>query len=244
MRHLKRTTLGFIIFFFSSSALAEFIVVNDGSDFGYPRGRLIKDDEAIVVPAGQELSLLDGVGTASRVRGPFQGLVVQGPRKDNNLMATFMEILAPKATEAVGAVRGVRANRFSQRLIADTPSEIDVTRNGSVCIPVGTRPNLWAAPSGSDRVITITRLTNDQVSAISLPANHRSFDWPSAIMLAPGETYQIDITGVHAGARIDLKLIGKPIEISVAGALELHKQGCENQAISALQAIATKSALR
>lgn len=183
----------------------------------YPPGRRVPDSASFTLRPGDSVVVLAGGGTRT-FRGP----------------GTFS---ATGAARAGGTAQSqVRRNTGAVRGSGDSPVRrpsdvwhVDVTQSGRACVPAGLRPTLWR-PS-SDRAVRLTITPQTGASqTVSWSQGQATLDWPAAIPIVDGASYQLSWTGGAGPTRLTARtLTGLPVNNVEAVATALVANQCRGQ---------------
>jgi hypothetical protein len=211
----------------STAALSETIVVKSTgpSARNYAPGKSIPDNSVLALKAGDSVTILDGRGTR----------ILKGPGSFNTTAATatgssFTALLRNTGTRQVrtGAVRGLGGGAPMSR--PNNVWLIDASKSGTVCVAGTEAASLWfpARPSGAN--YTLTRLSDNKATPLSLRPAQSVKVWPVADMpITNGAQYRIGGDGLSSPVALRVVKLGPNPQGLEATASALIKAGCNAQ---------------
>ncbi|WP_022683896.1 hypothetical protein [Sphingobium bisphenolivorans] len=177
-------------------ALADTLVVRASgpSAKSYQPGSKLADGGALVLKAGDVLTLLDARGTRT-LRGPGRFSVTAAATTAPASGVALSAVLDTKRVRRVrtGAVRG----NASAALPPRRPNLwlVDVAQPGLVCVADPASVRLWRADAG--RPVSV-RIAGEGTSATAaFPAGEAMALWPAALPLREGAAYRLS-EGAHS----------------------------------------------
>ena len=195
-------------------------------------GQRLGDVEALVLRAGDQLTVLDGRGTRS-----FNGPGNFRLDRPGTVAAptAFAELLTQKTERRarIGAVRGVGGGasvgdgRNGDKPVPPGVWAIDAGDSGHVCALDTSRLSLWRADPAAAATVTVSRVAGGQSAAVAFAAGQAVAPWPASIK--PGDDGQFHTTGAGEPATLVVhKLVPPPATID-ALATAFVANGCTAQ---------------
>lgn len=201
-----------------SYAAAEILILRSvgPSARNYPAGRRVADNASFTLRPGDSVVVLAGGGTRT-FRGPGT-FTANGPARGG--------IASAQVRRNTGAVRG--AGDAEVRRPTDV-WHVDVSQSGRACIPAGARPTLWR-PS-SDRTVRLTiRPQTGSPQTIDWNRGQATVQWPAAIPVVDGASYQLSWTGAPTPTRLTARMLpALPVNNVEAVATALVANQCRGQ---------------
>lgn len=207
------------------SATAQIMVLRaQGPSAGaYHAGTLLAANKALVLQAGDHVTLLDG-GATRQFNGPGRFLP-NGPSiaATGALAALFSR--NPPPPSRLGAARGVTSTPTGPT--ATPPAniwQIDVSSPGDFCVAAGQPVELWRRDAGAATIV-ITRMSDGAKRTLTWPAGSASLPWPADLPLADGEAYLVWTSdGMDAG--VIWRAVDPPTGDWTGFAGQLMQKGC------------------
>ncbi len=166
---------------------SEVLVVIDAAGTGtdLQPGTTVKLDDAVSLPAGARLSLLNQEGRLVLVKGPFDGALssVIAAAKAKASDAGVMEKIAGlmEGKDSVVAFGASRALGTAPTAPVPHPALISVVASGPRCI-VATSPQLWRSDASAAASLTLTGPDGKTVN-LDWPAGKDRIAMPAALMI-------------------------------------------------------------
>lgn len=214
---------------FTATALAATIVVrSDGpSATAYPPGKSLPSGAAIVLKAGDVITVLDTSGTRV-LRGPGKVSVSGAGQVNSNGISALLADTGARQSRT-GATRGSSA-------AAPHPTNlwyVDVARGGNFCVGDVKALALWRAGSDQAASLTVAPSGGARV-AIEFRPGQAVVPWPlAALPLADGRQYRIQdgASGSTGGApvTITVRLLPSSPNTLDSAATALLEHGCAAQ---------------
>lgn len=180
------------LFALAGPAAAETLVVRASgpSAGGFSAGKKLPDGGSVTLKAGDVLTLLDGQGTRT-LRGPgVFGTTAPSTGGSPSRIAAFLARSTSYAR--TGAVRGVPTKPRSPRLWY-----VDSTRSTTMCIADPANVKLWRPVTPKSEgtpeptPLTLTLAGKDGKGTVTFAAEQSVADWPAALPVTEGATYQV-----------------------------------------------------
>jgi hypothetical protein len=184
----------------------------------YPAGKKVPDNTSFALRPGDSIVVLAGGGTRT-FRGPGT-FNANAPTTPGGLAA------AAGVRRQTGAVRG--GAEAEVRRPTDV-WQVDISQSGRACVPAGRRPTLWRSNSQQTVALTITPQTG-AAQTVNWTQGQATVDWPAAIPIVDGATYQLSWTGGTAPTRLTARtLTGITVTNLEAVATALIEKECRGQ---------------
>jgi hypothetical protein len=209
-----------------SVADAEVLVVRAiGPSAGaYRPGRSLADNARIILQAGDQLTLLDNLGTRI-LNGPGRFAATGGAAPRGG--ATTMGILLGQRGQQharMGAVRGLTAG--SAPVQKPNIFVVDIAQSGTVCLADPKAVTLWRGDAGRAGTMTIAG-TGSPPAQLSWGIGQSSQPWPSVLPLVDDASY--GFSGPATTATVRFKLLNSaPADLRDMAA-KFIAAGCQNQ---------------
>lgn len=183
----------------------------------YPAGQRVPDNATFTLRPGDSVVVLAGGGTRT-FRGPGT-FSATGPVRAGGTAQR-------QVRRQTGAVRG------AGDAVVTRPSDVwhvDVSQSGRACIPAGGRPTLWRPNSERTVQLTITPQAGT-AQTVSWNQGQATLDWPAAVPIVDGASYQLNWTGASSPVRLTARtLTGVPAGNVEAVATALVENQCRGQ---------------
>ena len=217
----------------AAKAAAAFVVISSTAD-GLKKGDRIAPSQAISVPTGTRVVLMDGAGKVMTVRGPFNG--APGAGESSGVIGRLSEALSQSsdAPRRVGAFRGVgKGIGISGACMVD-PWAIDTAQSGNWCVAAERGVTLTGGPGSLDSV-TVEMLPSGPKSDVPWTKAQTSVQWPASVPVKNGATYQIryGVTTTSVTLHILERKTASPGQV----ALWMAEKGCAQQASAMIDSL-------
>jgi hypothetical protein len=221
-------------------ANAEVLVVRAiGPSAGaYRPGRSLADNARIILQPGDQLTLLDNLGTRT-LNGPGSFAATGGGAPRGG--ASTLDVLLGQRGQQharMGAVRGLTPN--SEPLQKPNIFVVDIAQSGTVCLIEPKAATLWRGDAFRPGTMTITG-TGSPSMQVSWGIGQSSQPWPSALPLGYDTSYRFSGLGTTATVRVKL-LNSAPADLRDMAA-KFIAAGCQNQ-LDTLITTANRTAAR
>ncbi|MGQ0674698.1 MAG: DUF4384 domain-containing protein [Rhodospirillales bacterium] len=212
---------------------AAFVVISSTAD-GLKKGDRVAPSQAISVPTGTRVVLMDAAGKVMTVRGPFNG--EPGAGESSGIIGRLSEALSSSsdAPRRIGAFRGVgKGIGLSGGGMID-PWAVDSAQSGNWCVAAERGVVLAGGPHGVDSV-TVEMLPSGPKSNVPWPKSQANVPWPASVPVKNGATYQIRY-GVTATS-VTLHLLERKTASPGQVALWMAEKGCQSQAAAMIDSL-------
>jgi hypothetical protein len=216
---------------FADSAIAGTIVVrsNGPSAKAYPPGKQLGDNGAVVLKAGDSVTILDGRGTRV-LKGPgtFSTTASSGAASGSAIGQLLKNTGTRQAR--TGAVRSIGVNPAATR----SPNlwYVDANRAGTFCLADKSSATIWRPTIGQPATMTIKRVSDGQSAVLEFAAGQSAKSWPTSLPLALDADYQFADSGSNPSAvPVTLRFAAMAADPQgIEGtAAALIKNGCNGQ---------------
>ena len=201
------------------------VVRSSGPSAGsYTPGKKLADGGALLLKAGDVVTLLDAKGTRT-LRGPgrFNVTAAATAPASNVTMAALLDTKRVRRART-GAVRGALGDASA---VAKRPNLwlVDVAQPGPLCVSDPAAVRLWRADAKTSATVRISG--GGAQGTASFSAGEAMAAWPAALPVKDGATYRVDADGRSTDIRFTL--LGAPAGgiDNMASALIAH--GCQAQ---------------
>ena len=222
---------------FASVAQASEIVVIESTAPGVEAGVFLDSADAVSIPAGASILIVEADGSTRTVEGPFDGPLgaAAAPDADSaGLMANLGKLISEREEEeqVLGAIRTAPGQ------VAEAVYVVDVGRSGDVCVPEGAAIRLWRPVlMAAESETTLTGAAGEPVTALWLEGE-QFLDWPVALPAEDGERYAIRLAIAPRPAEVRLRFVPASLETDTRRAAWMAGAGCRRQAERLLQGLA------
>lgn len=204
---------GLLLFSTAASAGNVIIVRSAGpSAKAFPPGKTIPESASILLQAGDMVTVL-GSTRARTLRGP--GTFSASPGEDDKLA------LAIGRRARFGALR---ASDYPQN---PNPWNIDVSREGKMCVADSSNLMLWRPQALGSADLHITA-PDGAARTLRWPERKATLRWPAGLPVRDGAEYQLAMDGAAPVSLTFVALPGTPGDM-IAAAATLIEKGCETQ---------------
>jgi hypothetical protein len=204
---------GLLLFSTAASADKVIIVRSAGpSAKAFPPGKTIPESASILLQAGDMVTVL-GSTRARTLRGP--GTFSASPGEDDKLA------LAIGRRARFGALR---ASDYPQN---PNPWNIDISRDGKMCVADSSNLMLWRPQALGSADLHITA-SDGAARTLRWPERMATLRWPAGLPVRDGAEYQLAMDGAAPVRLTFVALPGTPGDM-IAAAATLIEQGCETQ---------------
>jgi hypothetical protein len=221
----------------AANAGAAFVVISSTAD-GLKKGDRIAPSQAISVPTGTRVVLMDGAGKVMTVRGPFNG--APGTGESSGVIGRLSQALTQSADapRRVGAFRGVGGSRLGGGLASGggmvDPWAIDTAQSGNWCVAAERGVTLAGGPQGLDSV-TVEMLPSGPKSDVPWAKSQASVPWPASVPVKSGATYQIRYGATTTS--VTLHILERRTASPGQVALWMAEKGCSAQAAAMIDSL-------
>jgi hypothetical protein len=221
----------------AASAGAAFVVISSTAD-GLKKGDRVAPSQAISVPTGTRVVLMDGAGKVMTVRGPFNG--TPGTGESSGVIGRLSQALTQSADapRRVGAFRGVGGSRLGGGLASGggmvDPWAIDTAQSGNWCVAAERGVTLTGGPQGLDSA-TVEMLPSGPKSDVPWPKSQASVQWPASVPVKSGATYQIRYGATTTS--VTLHILERKTASPGQVALWMAEKGCSTQAAAMIDSL-------
>ena len=217
---ILRAAFATILFAGAASAAANVLVVRSQGQAArtYRPGMSLGEDGSVTLGANDLVVILSARGTRTfrgpgtfRVAGPIQGLA-------------YSNALGRQGQRArIGAVRGRGAPP------APDIWQVDVSRDGPVCIANPTGVTLWRPNADSVATLTVGQAGGNDPVALPWAQGQHTAAWPSTLPLQSGAEYELQAAPGRPATRIRVAgvVAASASNVELAAAFIAH--GCEAQ---------------
>lgn len=222
---------------FTGAAQASEIVVIESTVPGLEAGAFLDPAEAVSVPAGASIVIVEPDGATRTVDGPFEGALGAVGATDagsGGLMANLGKLVSEREEEkqVLGAIRAAPGQ------VAEAVYVVDVGRSGDVCVPEGAAIRLWRpALMAAESETVLTADSGAPVTALWLEGE-QFLDWPAALAAEDGGRYAIRLAIAPRPAEVRLRFVPASLETDARRAAWMAGAGCRRQAERLLQRLA------
>lgn len=218
------------------AAQASEIVVIESTAPGLEAGAFLDPGEAVSVPAGASIVIVEPDGSTRTVDGPFEGPLGAAAAPDSGsggLMANLGKLVSEREEEkqVLGAIRAAPGQ------VAEAVYVVDVGRSGDVCVPEGAAIRLWRPALMAAESETVLTGSFEPVTALWLEGE-QFLDWPAALPAEDGGRYAIRLAIAPRPAEVRLRFVPASLETDARRAAWMAGAGCRRQAERLLQRLA------
>ncbi|MGH7074172.1 MAG: hypothetical protein ACREFD_08230 [Stellaceae bacterium] len=183
---------------------------------------------------GQMVTLIAPTGTIIKLRGPRGGLPAPGGAALStvNVAAALRTLVTQQLSSrtTLGVVRGASAAP-----IPPSPWLVDISHDGTRCVPAGRRIVFWRPGGGGAVTMTIAPDDRSWIATADWRAGHDRLVVPRSIPLRDRETYFVAL-GKHGNERaITLILLPAALTNDAMRAAWMIEAGCAPQVRSLLR---------
>lgn len=217
------------------AALAAEIVIIESTVPGIEAGSIVADTDAITVPAGELIVIVEEDGSSRTIEGPFKGAIGSaGEAAGGGLIANLGKLVQDreKSRQVLGAIRAAPGQ------IAPEVFLVDVGRSGIACVPDGEMVTLWRPETlGMETEFTLEAATGTASTRVLWPENVQTLDWPGDLAAKDGAVYRARLMAAPRPAEITLRRIPAELASDAERIAWMIEAGCRRQARLALEAL-------
>ncbi|MBL8707056.1 MAG: DUF4384 domain-containing protein, partial [Rhodospirillales bacterium] len=227
------------------------VIISSTAD-GFKKGDRVGTAQAIAVPSGTRVVLMDAQGKVMTVRGPFTGQLgtseinAPTPRPTgafrtvsdaSSLLERLGDALrgGDEAPRKIGAFRGVGASGLGLGATPADPWAIDVTASGHWCVAADKAVTMTRGANTSFDSITIETKPSGAKMDVPWPAGQASLQWPASVPAKNGATYELRMGGTVTS--VALHLLDQKGATPGQVALWMAEQGCQRQASAMIDSL-------
>ncbi len=216
----------------AAGAGAAFVVISSTAD-ALKKGDRVAPSQAISVPTGTRVVLMDAAGKVMTVRGPFNG--PPGTGESSGIIGRLSEALSQSsdAPRRIGAFRGVGKGIGLSGGMVD-PWAIDTAQSGNWCVAAERGVVMAGGPTGADSV-TVEMLPSGPKANVPWPKSQTNVQWPASVPVKNGATYQIRYGATTTS--VTLHLLERKTASPGQVALWMAERGCQSQASAMIDSL-------
>jgi hypothetical protein len=216
----------------AAGAGAAFVVISSTAD-GIKKGDRVAPSQAISVPTGTRVVLMDAAGKVMTVRGPFNGQ--PGTGESSGIIGRLSEALTQTsdAPRRIGAFRGGGEGiGISSGGMVD-PWAIDTTQPGNWCVAAEQGVVLTGGPHSVDSITV--EMTGGPKAEVAWPKSQSNVPWPAGVPVKNGAGYQIRYAA--AATALTLHVLERKTASPGQVALWMAEKGCQRQASAMIDSL-------
>jgi hypothetical protein len=185
------------------TARAEDAVLLASTVPGYVPGMVIASADKLSLPEGASATLLFQSGETLRLRGPFEGsLVQQQPPAASGGAAALADMFRMHGVDAT-VIGGTRSTGPARAAPALDDVQVDPERSGTYCVEPST--SVWIThPAGEAAAYALRRKGSSR--SLAWPTGAQRIEWPGDVPIDDGSQFEI-ATGSAALATITFRSI-------------------------------------
>jgi hypothetical protein len=208
---------------FAGAACANTVVISASgpSARSYPAGRSLAPGSAIVLKAGDTLTVLDSRGTRT-LRGPAR---VSAEASATAASTSFASLVATqnRRRARTGAIRGT-----GERARPSNLWSIDITGGGTVCVADPAAMQLWRPDMQQPATLTVTAEHGGSAQT-DFAKGRNTAAWPAALPIAEGRSYVLSGGGLARPTHLRFAMLDTPAADPAGTYTALDAKGCEAQ---------------
>ncbi|MCC7045419.1 MAG: DUF4384 domain-containing protein [Alphaproteobacteria bacterium] len=230
---------------------SSFVIISSTAD-GMKKGDRVAASQALAVPSGTRVVLMDASGKVMTVRGPFNGVLgssepmapapkATGAFRSISDAAGLIERLGDalrsesEAPRRIGAFRGVGASGLGLGATPADPWAIDVSAAGHWCVAADRSVTLSRGGlTGFDSITLETKPSGAKMD-IPWPKAQASLQWPASVPVKNGTTYELRMGATTTS--IAVHMMDQKGLTSGQVALWMAEQGCQRQASAMIDSL-------
>ncbi len=191
----------------------------------YKPGQKLADNAALMLKAGDQVTILDARGTRS-FSGPGSFSLAAASTAVTG--TPFSDLLTQKAERRarIGAVRGP-GTAYVGKPVPPGVWAVDAGSSGTVCALDPTKVSLWRADPLAAGTVTVARAAGGAGVPLAYAAGQAVAAWPAALPIADGDSFKMSGSGSPATIRFR-KLAAAPAAVDALGAAFIDN-GCTGQ---------------
>ncbi|MEC9344723.1 MAG: hypothetical protein VYB54_00760 [Pseudomonadota bacterium] len=229
-RAIRRTLAGAALAAMTvCTATAAEVIVLESTVAAFSPGVSLPANGVVSLPAGASISVLDSNGATRTITGPYSGPVAADAPGDGGVLSVLSQLVKEEDRERsmLGAVRA-----FSKSDVLRDPLAIDVSENGTFCLPPGQAPVFWR-PEKLD-IDTRFSIRNWGTNADPLIAYWKKGDrvlgWPPHVPIGDGETFLLKVEAAQTAAEVTILRMPPSVNSDLEQIVWLAQHGCRPQA--------------
>jgi murein DD-endopeptidase MepM/ murein hydrolase activator NlpD len=230
---------------------SSFVIISSTAD-GMKKGDRVGMGQAIAVPSGTRVVLMDASGKVMTVRGPFSGTLgtseptAPTPRATgafrsvsdaSGLLERLGDALREQsdAPRRIGAFRGVGAAGLGLGAAPADPWTIDVSAAGHWCVAADRAVTLTRGKAAGFESITIESKPSGAKMDVPWPKSQATLQWPASVPVKNGATYELRMGATTTS--IAVHMLDQKGLTSGQVALWMAEQGCQRQASAMIDSL-------
>lgn len=217
------------------AATAAEIVIIESTVPDIEAGSIVADTDAITVPAGELIVIVEEDGSSRTIEGPFEGAIGSaGEAEGGGLIANLGKLVQDReeSRQVLGAIRAAPGQ------IAPEVFLIDVARSGVACVPDGDAIRLWRPETlGMETEFALEAAGGAAAVRVLWPENAQTLDWPGGLAAVDGTAYRARLMAAPRPSEITLRRIPADLSSDAERIAWMIEAGCRRQARLALEAL-------
>jgi len=228
------------------------VVISSTAD-GLKKGDRLAGNQAIAVPSGTRVVLMDASGKVMTVRGPFTGQLGSaeantpatprptGAFRSVSDASSLLERLGDAlrgdsdTPRKIGAFRGIGGAGVGLGAAVADPWTIDVTAAGHWCVAADRAVTLSRGAQSSFDSITIETKPSGAKMDVPWPTGQATLQWPASVPTKDGATYELRMG--TSTTSIALHMLNQKGATAGQIALWMAEQGCQRQASAMIDSL-------